>query len=281
MPDSRTSRAVPKQSRKHPQTLVVTSVTTAPDPDEHVATASPPPVSPAIGNLTPVVSTTASGTTSTSSSTSTVSTTATPPTSTPSVVDAPPENSVPTPPPGFVDIDGKEFYGLHPKTAQVAVAPVVVAELTSSTDYESRFGATAPAAQTVANALEIAYQWRLVRTATEAWSRYVGTEDGLAWKNALTLLAQLEPLFDAAVVRDPSVATEYPGLVRFFDSPSVVARKAAATKKKAAKAKAQEAVTTAVNAAVGAALTHAAEEGGAGQAAATTAATGKAATATV
>jgi hypothetical protein len=214
-----------------------------------------------------------------------VSTTATPPTSTPSVVDAPPENSVPTPPPGFVDIDGKEFLGFHAKAAQVAVSPVVAAELASSSDYESLFGATAPAAQTVASAVEIAYEWRLVRTATEAWSRYVGTEDGLAWKNALTLLAQLEPLFDAAVVRNPSVAAEYPGLARFFDTRSVVAKKAAATKKKAAKTKAQTAVTTAVNAAVGAALTHAAEEGGAGQAAATTAATsgaanGKATTAT-
>ncbi len=121
-----------------------------------MATASPPPVSPAIGNLTPVVSTAASGTTPTIRSTSTVSTTATPPTSMPSVVDAPPQNGVPTPPPGFVDIDGKEFQGSRPRSAQVAVAPVVVAELTSSTDYDSRFGAIAPAAQAVANALEIA-----------------------------------------------------------------------------------------------------------------------------
>ncbi len=121
--------------------------------------------------------------------------------------------------------------------------------------------------------LAAVYQWRLVRTATEAWLRYVETEDGLAWKNALTLLTQLEPLFDAALVRDPTVAAACPGLVRFFDARSVVAKKAAATKKKAAKTKAQAAVTTAVNAAVGAALTHAAEEGGAGQAAATIAAT--------
>jgi hypothetical protein len=111
--------------------------------------------------------------------------------------------------------------------------------------------------------LQLASRWRTTRMATESWASYVDTEDGLAWKSAFMLLRQLEPLFAAAVVRDPSLATTYPGLTRMFDAPKVIAKTGVATRKRSAKVKADNAAAAAVTSAVNAALAHAQEGGGA------------------
>ena len=90
---------------------------------------------------------------------------------------------------------------------------------------------------------------RWVRTAAALWTSYASTEDALAWKDALTLLRELQPLFEAAVVHDPSVATAYPALTRIFEVPKVIAKTATATKRKKARVKAQTAATASTAAA--------------------------------
>jgi len=241
-----------------------------------VATASAFSAMPVVSSTTsvdptPVTTTPATGLPSTGTTTPPALTAPAtpPPASLPSVVDPPPDGVIPSPPVGFVEANPKEFQGCRPKAAQVGVSPLVVTELTSSPTYGDDLGPTAPPARMIASAVNLAYRWRLIRNATEAWLAYVRTQDGLAWRDALALVTQLEPFVLAAVTRDPSVAAAYPGLMRMFDAPKVIARTASATKKKAAKTKAQNAVTTAVNAA----LAHAAQGGGEAAMAATPATT--------
>ena len=167
-----------------------------------------------------------------------------------SFVEPPPTTPMPVPPAGFVAASPKEFQPYRPRAAQVAAAGLVVTELQSFADYATRMGPHAPAPSSVASAVELASAWRLVRTATETWLSYVENEDGLAWMNALVLLRQLEPLFQAAATTDPTLLTTYPGLARTFGASKVIAKSVTATKKKNAKKKAAEAVTNAVNAAL-------------------------------
>jgi hypothetical protein len=215
-------------------------------------TVAPPVVLPPVAT-TPVVPAGADP-----SSTSTTPLSASPtvnPTPASTVVATPPAVAdVPVPPSGFVDPSASELSGARPKSGQVTVAPLVVAELTSSTDYAEQYGPSAPAAQTVASAVDLASRWRVIRAAADAWAIYARAQDGLAWKEAMALLTQLQPLFEAATTRDPAFAAANPGLSRMFSVQKVIAKSATATKKSKAKAKAakdtQTAITNAVNAAL-------------------------------
>jgi len=155
------------------------------------------------------------------------------------LVDSPPDGAVPTPPKGFIQTSPRQYQGWRPKTAQVAVAGLIVTELETASDYAAQFGGAAPDAMMLANALDVASRWRALRTAADAFQAYARAEDGMAWKAALTMLAQLEPLYAAALTRDASVADTYPALNRWFDIPKAIAQGAAATKKKARKSRAK------------------------------------------
>jgi hypothetical protein len=170
------------------------------------------------------------------------------------VIDQPPTEPMPVAPVGFSVVNPDEFRGQRPRAAQAASAPVVAIELSGSTDYEARFGKKAPSQATVVAAVVLATRWRTVRTAIEAYLVYVMTQDALAWKAAMTLMRQLAPLFEGALKLDPTVATEYPGLTRFFEAPEVITKIGAATRVKHAKAKATEQAETEVSNAVNAAL---------------------------
>ena len=80
--------------------------------------------------------------------------------------------------------------------------------------------------------------WRPLRQPAEAWDAYVKSQYGMAWKNALTLLDQVKPLFLMAVAKDSRLASKYQGLAEMFDAPKEVAKLANATKKKNAKTRA-------------------------------------------
>lgn len=160
------------------------------------------------------------------------------------VVDAPPTGPLPAPPSASAARDPEEFRGFHPKGAQVAATPRLAAELANATDYAQRFGPGAPKVTALVMALGLATEWRRVREAIALYAEYTRMQDGLAWKEALTLLRRLEPLYDAAVTHDPTVVRAYPVLAHFFAVPEVFARTGVITRKKNAKAKAAERATS-------------------------------------
>ena len=77
--------------------------------------------------------------------------------------------------------------------------------------------------------------------ASAAWDEYVRAQDGMAWKDALTLVDQLKPLFRIAAARSTNVARDYPGIAELCDAANVVAKRSLATRQKRAKEKAAEA----------------------------------------
>jgi type VI secretion system secreted protein VgrG len=167
--------------------------------------------------------------------------TASPPT--PNVVYPPPSVVIPTPPAGYVAPNPLDYRGYHPSAREVSAASTAVANLATFADYGEVFGPLAPPASTVADALNLAVQWRNTRESTDTWNAYVHAEDGLAWKNALTLADKLKPVFLIAVSNNPSLATQYAGLAELFDAPKVAAKQATVTRKKNAKTRATTAAS--------------------------------------
>lgn len=167
----------------------------------------------------------------------------------PNAVGLPPDVTIPTRPAGFVAPSPRVYQGFHPSKAEVRAASTAVVELTGFASYASVFGPLAPTAPTVANALNVAVQWRNMRDSTEAWDEYVRAEDGLAWKDALTLADELKPLFLIAVSKNPALAQQYPGLAELFGAPREVAKQGLATKKKNAAANAATAAAATATAA--------------------------------
>jgi hypothetical protein len=172
----------------------------------------------------------------------------------PNVVGLPPAVTMPTRPAGFVAPSPRVYQGFHPSSSEVEAASTAVVELTGFANYGSVFGPLAPTAAAVANALNLAVQWRNMRDSTESWDAYVRAEDGLAWKNALTLADELKPLFLIAVSKNSALAQQYPGLAQLFGAPKQVAKQGLATKKKNAKTSAAKAAAAAPAAAAGAAV---------------------------
>jgi hypothetical protein len=165
------------------------------------------------------------------------------------LVDTPPDGAIPAPPAGFVEASPKQFQGFRPKAGQVAVAATVATELETAVGYAAEFGSAAPDQTAFASAVDRAQRWRAIRTATEGFLAYARTEDGEAWKNALTMVTQIEPLFNAALARDATVAERYPALSRMLSIPRAIAQVAVATRKKEAKAKTTNAAPPATPAA--------------------------------
>ncbi len=176
-------------------------------------------------------------------------TTASPPT--PTLADPLPRESLPSPPAGFVPLKYRDFLGFRPTSREVAAASLVITDLARNDDYQATFGSTAPTVARITDILQAALAWRNLRSRTEAWDEYVKAQDALAWKLALTCLADLRPLFLAAVGQKQAIARMYPGLVQMFEAPKLVANQGIVTRKKnarARKAAAAEAAATAATA---------------------------------
>jgi hypothetical protein len=151
-----------------------------------------------------------------------------------------PTSPVPVPPKGFVPEPGRAALGFHPRLAELHGAPAVVGELRRFVGYDAAFGATVPPAERVAAILEFALQWRAQRDAAVAWAEYVRSQDARAWRAAFEVLDELKPAFELAATRRPDLIKAYPNLTEFFDVHKQIARRATATKKKKAQARAEE-----------------------------------------
>jgi hypothetical protein len=145
---------------------------------------------------------------------------------------------IPSPPAGFIAPSWRDFLGYRPTSREIAAATTAIADLGSFDDYVAVLGSAVPAAASIATALQLGVGWRGMRDSTATWDVYAKAQDSMAWKNALTLLDELKPVFLGAVAKNPALATKYAGLMQMFDAPKVVAELATATKKKNAKAKA-------------------------------------------
>src|SRR5262249_50877729 len=119
------------------------------------------------------------------------------------LVKPPPEVKVPEVPAGFVSSNPKDYRGFRPKGSELAVVPDVVLELGQFHDYEIVFGRTAPPVGNVTQALEAASQWTALLADSSDWFGYVKSQEGMAWKDTLTLVDRLKAPFELASVHDP------------------------------------------------------------------------------
>lgn len=165
---------------------------------------------------------------------------------TPNLLHPAPDFAFPSPPAGFMPPSPRDFLGFRPTSREVAAASTVVADLAHAGGYEATFGSAAPAAAGIIRVLELGLAWRSMRDRTETWAEYVKAQDAMAWKDVLTVLAELRPVFLAAVAKTPALASKYPGLVEIFEAPKLVTSLGIVTRKKNAKARAAaEAAATA------------------------------------
>jgi len=161
--------------------------------------------------------------------------------SVPSALQGPPAVTIPAVPLGYVVANRHAVLGYYPNATELAAAPQVVTDLGNFADYLTVLGTSAPEAPALAGSVTVGIEWRNLRNACEVFTSYVKAQDAIAWKAALVGLDELKPLFQIAATKNPTLATKYPGLAAMFDASKVIARNAAATRKKTAKTKAAEA----------------------------------------
>jgi hypothetical protein len=116
--------------------------------------------------------------------------------------------------------------------SEIAALPDAVAELQGFTDYTSLFGITAPPRDELVQRLSIAAQWTSVLSQSSGWLKYVKSQEGMAWKDALLLTEQLKVPFQLASTANSSLLSDYPALARLLGASKVVAKRAVATRAK-------------------------------------------------
>lgn len=159
----------------------------------------------------------------------------------PRIFGQPPSATCPSPPAGFIAPNSRHYRGFHPTTSELRAASLAIADLGRLGNLTALLGPAAPSSTAVAAALDLALKWRAAREASSAWDAYVRAQDGMAWKDALTLVDQLKPLFHIAAARSRDVANRYPGIAELCDAANLVAKRSLATRQKRAKEKAAEA----------------------------------------
>jgi len=157
----------------------------------------------------------------------------------------PPTVTIPAVPSGFVPITGADLRGFHPQASQVAAVPDALAELQTFTNYTAMFGITAPDLAQLTQRLDVALQWTTLLSQSSAWTAYVKSQEGMAWKDALLLVESLETPFGLASQANPALLSQYPALARLLGARKVVAKRAASSraKNKAVAAKAATAAS--------------------------------------
>jgi len=154
-------------------------------------------------------------------------------TSSPVVVPAAPSvASLPSPAPGFVPSSLVEFRGYHAKPAQVAMVPQLVSELTPPDAFDSALGSFSPPGGPYTQILSLAADWTAARIAVEVYLAFAKTQEGIAWRSALTQTEQIKAVFDVAVVRNATLPEQFPALSRFLGVPSQITQRAHATRKR-------------------------------------------------
>jgi hypothetical protein len=221
-----------KKARKPPVAeRVMVSTPIAPTPP--VAPAILPASPPAAPNDAPTPAPAVVGSPSPSPSPSPAPSGASPGGTTADVpVIAPPQVTVPGVPSGFVPAAPADFRGFRPMASEIAAVPDAVAELQGFTDYGTVFGITAPPSGQVAQRLTVAAQWTALLSSSSGWYKYVKSQEGMAWKDALSLVDGLKVPFDLATTASPALLSSYPALARLLGASKVVAKRGVATKKK-------------------------------------------------
>ncbi|HEY2510793.1 MAG TPA: hypothetical protein VGI39_08055, partial [Polyangiaceae bacterium] len=107
-------------------------------------------------------------------------------------------NVVPRVPAGFVPSNPKDYRGFRPKSSELAVVPDVVIELESFSDYVAVFAKTAPPEANIAQALDASLLWTAMLADSTEWFGYVKSQEGMAWKDTLTLVDKLKGPFALA-----------------------------------------------------------------------------------
>jgi len=121
--------------------------------------------------------------------------------------------------------------GARPKEGQIANAVTAGKELASSTTYVEDFGANAPSQTQLAHVMAGAGAWRGQWVASKRYTAYAAEQNASWWEAALSAADLLQPVFDYAVARDPSVTERYPGMTQFMQALSGIAKRAAKTRK--------------------------------------------------
>jgi hypothetical protein len=153
-----------------------------------------------------------------------------------------PSALTPKPPTDAIDVDAKTRSGRKPRALHIALAPQLAAELLANKGaYSDEFGAKAPDADKLAAAFTLAVGWSGVAQDAALWAAFTEGQATFAWNDALGLMAGLKALYQAAVLRDPTIAETFPTMARVFAMPVVTAQKGANTRKeKAKKAKTEQ-----------------------------------------
>jgi hypothetical protein len=216
---------------------VTDEVTTAPSP-------SAPAPTTTLTSTAPTDPTTTGTTPATTSLPASASAAANTPATAIPLMNAPPTVSIPVPPAGFVPIPGIDLRGFRPMQAELAAVPDAVFELSQFPNWALIFGITAPASTSVGQRLQVAVGWTSLLAQSNSWNSYVKSQEGMAWKDALEVMDSLKAPFQLAVTASPSMASQYPALMRLLGAQKVVAKRAASTKKKNAAAVTAAAAST-------------------------------------
>ena len=150
----------------------------------------------------------------------------------------PPLDAFPKPDESFQRIKGGYAPGVRPRNAESNAALDAVKEVRGFADWALTFGKLAPPQEVVAEVFDAASQWSTMVHAAEKWAAFASMEEGVAWTAARELIARLKPVFDKAVLADPSLATHYPKLTALLGARSEITRKGNNTR--AARKKAEE-----------------------------------------
>ena len=184
----------------------------------------------------------------------------------------PPQVIVPRVPTFFISTGMREYFGFRATQDEVASAGRAIKDLEKIATDGNVLGIPATLPPPLAHALARALEWRKQRERAEALLTYAQEGDGRAWKVALTLLAEMKPLYEFAASKDGNFARKYPGLDAVMKAGKASSKKANKTKKQkkvAKEAALKKAQVDAAKAAADAAKAAAAAAKGAGGATAT------------
>src|SRR5262249_11737636 len=134
----------------------------------------------------------------------------------PGLVKPPPNVKLPSPPACFVPSNPKDYRGFRPKSSELAAVPDVIMELRAFSDYEGVFGKTAPPLADVTQSLDASSQWTALLADSSDWIGYVKSQEGMAWKDTLSVVDKLKAPFQLASTHDPKMLSRYPALARLL-----------------------------------------------------------------
>jgi hypothetical protein len=147
-----------------------------------------------------------------------------------------PSDVTPKPPTNAIDVDAKTRSGRKPRALHIVLAPQLAAEFLANKEaYSDEFGPKAPDPDALAAGFTLAVGWSGVAQDADTWASYTDGQATFAWNDALGRMAGLKPLYQAALLRDPTIAEKFPVMARVFAIPAVAAQKGANTRKERAK----------------------------------------------